>query len=549
MDYSTDSGFAFSNLRGRVSSLHLPLLLSFISVFLIGCTSWIDLVGKNSAGEQGNGTAHIMSALSEDGRYVSFISNSSNLVSGDTNGVHDVFVRDLLNGTTERVSESATGQEANEQSVSTDISGNGEWIVFTSRASNLVPGVTPILPAVYLKNRLSGAITLVSKQNLSGTPMEGRLPVISRDGRWVAYSSGGQIVLGDTNGVPDVFLYDRILNVNYRVSVGQGGPHGVQLDHASDAPAISDDGQVIAFTNLVSNDERRVYVRDRSSSTTTQEIPICTSGKWDGCTAQDISGDGRYVTYYAHYVFTPTSGTIYRPQVFVWDRIAGISTPHSSEYICSLDTNPTERELCTDGVVPDRATLSGDGRFLAWSTPFAEFSLDSNGIQDIYLKDLHAVSGPSLWRVSTNTFGQQIELTGNWPYYPNISHDGRYVAFSSDFEGFLEDSSEGNVEALIKATPPITATNFSPPELTRGSTTTVVIAGYHFLSPHMSVTAQGVTFDNVVVFNENFIVADATVSPTAKIGLTNYVVKLDGTGPGSNTGSTGICLNCFSIIE
>ena len=104
-------------------------------------------VAVSSTGEQGNGDSpwHNMDAppsISGDGRYVAFSSGADNLAVGDTNGAEDMFVRDRQTGTTTRVSVSSTGEQGNGDSLSPSISEDGRYVAFLSKATNLVAGDT-----------------------------------------------------------------------------------------------------------------------------------------------------------------------------------------------------------------------------------------------------------------------------------------------------------------------------------------------------------------------------------------------------------------------
>src|SRR5918997_614490 len=116
------------------------------------------LVSVASSGEQGNLDSHHAS-ISDDGRFVAFASSADNLVEGDTNGVLDVFVRDLQAGTTERVSVDSAGNQQNDQQqrdgdtfCGLDISADGRYVAFSSAASNLVEGDTNAACDVYVRD-------------------------------------------------------------------------------------------------------------------------------------------------------------------------------------------------------------------------------------------------------------------------------------------------------------------------------------------------------------------------------------------------------------
>jgi Tol biopolymer transport system component len=126
-----------------------------------GSTGTTKLVSASRGGKQAIGKT-LTSAISSDGRFVAFDSNASNLVAGDTNRVRDVFVRDLLTRTTERVSVSSNGKQANGKSFVDAISPSGRFVVFDSYASNLAAGDTNRLRNVFVRDLLTGETKLVS---------------------------------------------------------------------------------------------------------------------------------------------------------------------------------------------------------------------------------------------------------------------------------------------------------------------------------------------------------------------------------------------------
>src|SRR6188508_1225456 len=112
-------------------------------------------VSVDSLGQQSNAISAAC-AISADGRFVAFQSDASNLVAGDTNGLSDVFVRDRQNGTTERVSVSSNGAQADSSSGHAAISADGRWVAFYSYATNLVAGDTNGYADVFVRDRLTG---------------------------------------------------------------------------------------------------------------------------------------------------------------------------------------------------------------------------------------------------------------------------------------------------------------------------------------------------------------------------------------------------------
>jgi Tol biopolymer transport system component len=189
-------------------------------------------------------------SISADGRLVAFDSWASNLVAGDTNELSDVFVHDFGTGGTIRASVGSTGAEAIGRSEFPALSGDGRYVAYESNATNLVPGDVNFMRDVYVHELASGITTRVS---LSSAGVQGNDhswdASISRDGRFVAFSSGNRLVSGDTRNY-DVFVRDRQLGTTTRASVDS---HGAQASNDSFSPSISPDGRRVAFDSGAAN--------------------------------------------------------------------------------------------------------------------------------------------------------------------------------------------------------------------------------------------------------------------------------------------------------
>jgi hypothetical protein len=258
-------------------------------------------VSVSSGGAHGNAYSDGPS-VSADGRFVAFYSGASNLVPGDTNENGDVFVRDLLSGTTELVSISSSGAQGDNWSWNPSISGDGRFVAFQTRATNLVPGDTNASEDIMVHDRISGTTTRVSV-NSAGVQGNGnsRFPSISSDGRHVCFlSEATNLVTGDTNGSDDVFVHDLQSSITTRVSVNSAGQQG---NSQSFPGQLSADGRYVAFsslsTNLVPGDTNGFsdgFVRDRRTGMTARVTVSWSGGQVDDHTGADaISADGRFV--------------------------------------------------------------------------------------------------------------------------------------------------------------------------------------------------------------------------------------------------------------
>lgn len=208
-------------------------------------------VSVSSGGGQGNSHS-FMGSVSADGRFIAFASLATNLVMGDTNPLHDIFVHDRVTRLTTRVSVSSSGVGANSQCIFPGISADGRYVTFESHANNLVPSDTNFGADVFVHDRETHLTTRVSVASDGSQSDQGGLePSIDADGRFVTFSSGAtNLVAGDTNGRQDIFIHDRLTAETRRVSVSGDG---TQANSSSLRSRISANGAVVAFSSLASN--------------------------------------------------------------------------------------------------------------------------------------------------------------------------------------------------------------------------------------------------------------------------------------------------------
>jgi Tol biopolymer transport system component len=212
-------------------------------------------VSVSSRGVQGNGPSVLRGpSISANGRYVAFWSKASNLVPGDTDGPDaNAFVHDRVTGRTSLVSRSSNGAKANKGSRTAGISGDGRFVVFVSKATNLGRRDNDgDAFDVFVRDRDTGRTRQVSLARDGGrTTKDSRAAGISPDGRFVLFNSGApNLVPGDTNGQVDVFVYDRRTGQNRRVSVTATGR---QTNTGSTAWGISSRGRFVAFGSAAAN--------------------------------------------------------------------------------------------------------------------------------------------------------------------------------------------------------------------------------------------------------------------------------------------------------
>ena len=204
-----------------------------------------------SGGTQADGFA-LEPSISADGRFVAFMSNASNFDGGGNNGARNVFVHDFLTGATVRASVATDGTPGNDFSIQPALSADGRYVAFYSLATNLVPGDTNGVEDVFVRDMQTGLTTRVSVAS-DGTQGNGASfsPSFSADGRYVAFQSAAtNLVSGDTNGTADVFVRDLQTALTMRVSVGNDG---TQANALSQLPGFSADGRYVGFSSGASN--------------------------------------------------------------------------------------------------------------------------------------------------------------------------------------------------------------------------------------------------------------------------------------------------------
>lgn len=164
-------------------------------------------------------------ALSANGRQLFMMTPADNLGFVDGNGVEDVYIRDLVAGTVRRASVGLNGADPDAGSYYGEVSNDGRFVAFASEATNLVSGDTNGGYDVFLRDTTLNTTQRINVQpNGSESPAGADMPQISSDGRYVVYLSyADDLVPGDLNTFQDVFVRDRQLGTTTRVNVGVGG--------------------------------------------------------------------------------------------------------------------------------------------------------------------------------------------------------------------------------------------------------------------------------------------------------------------------------------
>jgi Tol biopolymer transport system component len=438
----------------------LSALAALLAVALLGSISshaaTTERVSVSSTDEQANRDCRSPS-ISADGRFVAFASEADNLVPNDTNGKEDVFIRDRLTGTTERVSVSSAGEQGNGVSAGPSISADGRFVAFSSIATNLVPGDANATTDVFVRDSLSGTTELVSISTAGGQGNYGSGdPSISRDGRFVAFTSEAtNLVAHDGNEYRDVFVRDRAAGTTQCMSLSTLGRTGNSISEKS---VITPDGRFVAFfsfaTDLLPGGggygyDADVFVRDRATGTVAPVTANLRCGM-GYCLpeAPCISSDARFVAFESDAWNLVPDDIRYR-DVFVRDRAAGV----------------TERISVYDFGVPDYfdtldPSLSADGRFVA--VVAAREICEEAGERvicwyqtgDVYVFD--RMTGLAD-RVSESSAGEPGNGASS---NPSVSADGRFIAFESGASNLVPGDTNYRSDIFVRDRSPV-----APPDL------------------------------------------------------------------------------------
>ena len=373
-------------------------------------------ISVNNNGVQANGQSG-SSSLSDDGRFITFESNATNLVPNDINGQTDTFIYDSLNKTVELITLAPDGVQANGSSSSGSISGDGNYIAFASFADNLVAGDANKQRDIFLYNRLAKTTQLVSVAS-NGTQANGLslFSAINDDGKYVAYeSTASNLVSGDSNGLTDIFLFDRINQKTTRINVAADG---TQANGVSTIGSISDDGNFVSFTseasNLVANDtngKSDVFIYDRQKNTV--EL-ISTGGNGDS-TSGLISGNGLYVVYESDADNLVAGDTNGKKDIFIYDRV-NKTTELVDVANNGIQSNGNSRD----------ASISDDGNYVA-------FLSEADNL----------VSGDATTDIGSDIFirDRQQKTTKRLDFdsFPTLSGDAKSLVFNSGLDDLVAE--------------------------------------------------------------------------------------------------------------
>ncbi|PKQ38049.1 MAG: hypothetical protein CVT59_02115, partial [Actinobacteria bacterium HGW-Actinobacteria-1] len=340
---------------------------------------------------EGDGRA----SVSGDGRYVAFDSYASNLIGeeADNNGSEDIFVRDVVDGTTVRVSIASDGTEADYGSWDPSISDDGRYVSFTSDATNLVEGDDNGYNDVFVHDLQTGTTTRVSVDAEGGQANEScGTSEISGDGSTIAFLSAASLVEDDSNGYTDVYVKTLADGSIARASVASDGTEANDSSSDYDFPALSEDGQLVVFissaSNLVdddANDERDVFMHDFGTGETVL-VSLNSAGEqtYDYPEDPSMSADGRFVT------FEDEAGEMKPVSVSDLSLVNGDVNNEDDIVLKDMQTGTVSMvTVSSEGNPADDASygpvISGDGMVIAYTSDATNLVADdTNDCSDVF---------------------------------------------------------------------------------------------------------------------------------------------------------------------
>lgn len=439
-----------------LAALLAPALASALNVD-------VELVSRAAPGDAAGGASPPKSLSTADGRYTVFASRAANVVAGvvDGNAVRDVFLFDRVSGVITLVSR-ALGQSTqtpNGASEPVAISADGNWVLFRSDATDVIAGVsdTNLVNDVFLFERATGITTLVSRALGSPTQTANNVSSassVSPDGSWVLFRSLATDVTSgvvDTNGVFDVFLFDRATGTTTLVSRALSSP--TQTPNGDSEPAaISADGSrvlyssqgtnVIAGVTDVNGNSPDVFLFDRISGGTilvSRVFASSTQTSNDSSYPTALSADGNDVLFYSFATdliggIIDTNGTA---DAFVFDLASG-STTLISRQLGSATQTANGDSLPT--------AISANGLVVLFGSTASDLIgglADSNGEVDAFVFD--RASGSTI--LVSRALGSPLQTPNNQSQPVALSADGNRILFGSNADNLIAGVNDNNGSA------------------------------------------------------------------------------------------------------
>jgi Tol biopolymer transport system component len=400
------------------------------------------LVSINLSGAAGGNADSLPVEISADGRYALFESSASDLTPNDTNNATDVFVRDLLGGTTTLVSVSTNGVPGNGASRSPAMTPDAHFVTFVSAANNLVAGDRNRIPDVFVRDLQAGTTVLVSVGAVSTNSTiptgSSEAPAITPDGRYVAFMSTATNLVPGVPAGGDVYVRDLVAGTTIWASTGARAAAATALGSSAVGSfnhAVSADGQYVAYEVAKNPSTSGLILRYNLTSGITD--PVYTNaavvmGPFEEARSLDMTPDGRFVAFVANTNGTSGASTC----ICVWD------AQSSSLTVASVDQNGQVSATS----ISDWPTITPDGRFVAFLSSASNLTANPfTGTYHLYVRDLQAGT-TSLLDADTNGLGSAIGPST----IPRLSADGRFAAFDAPDGSLVPNDRNRNNDVFVR---------------------------------------------------------------------------------------------------
>ena len=415
-----------------------PLTNDFVWSFTVSQAT--ELVSRDINGVTGNVDSEV-SDIDESGRYIVFESLASNLVTNFvTNSRRHIYRKDTLTGEVLLVSSDSVGLEANDSSFTPRISNDGRFVVFASNATNLSLIFTGGTLQIYIKDMDDGSIDLVSRDvtGLVVADNTAENPDLTDDGRCIVFeSSASNLSILNNNSFSQIFrkdMSDESIDMISRNTTQSAGGLG-----NSNRPDMGPDGRFIVFdsnagNSIVSgaNGTRHVYLVDMDNPAITEQISVDSSGLIQGDAASvnaSVSDDGVFIAFESeatNLAASDTNGSL--SDIFRRDR----TTPGLTQLVSTPD-NINSGDNASIG-----ASISGDGTYVVFESASTNLVVESvSSWIDIFVRDFTTDPTVTIEKVNLSRSGS--EATNN-SSNASISSDGRYVTFDSPFAYDVTDT-------------------------------------------------------------------------------------------------------------
>ena len=577
--------FASSANNLALTSSNTPLIpsrLQRLNVYLRDRTNGTTtLVSVNFAGTSGGDGDSIPAGLSADGRYALFESWADDLLPGDTNNASDIFLRNLSNGITLLVSAPTNGGWANGASSSAVMTPDGRYVTFSSAASDLVANDTNGIPDVFVRDMSTGTTILASPGATTvGTGSGSDSPEVTPDGRFIAFLSSATNLVAQVTSSREVYLRDTLLGMTYLASVG--AHDWITNNSMVYGHRLSDDGQYLAYqANSALAANSGFILRYNLASGLTDLVTSNAPGPLfapQEVSTLDMTPDGRFVAFIARPDATLQSTNL---AVFRWDGETGTTILASVDLSNELPTlgvadwpviDPTGQfivfastaatlttnviagefhlylrdtqagatrllDLGTSGVGSAKSFLSvpcltPDARWLAFDCTDADLVPDDNNqAYDVFVCDL-STGAFEMESVRQPGLPSQTPQGSSSEPLAAVSADGRFVAFASTARSLTPNSS--NASQALYLRDQLAGTNL----LVSADVNGFAATGGWSTGPAISTDGRFVAFTSGAT---NLAPGDATSMPSPRANVfvrdmqlgTNYLVSVNVTGTGA----------------